>query len=173
MKRFFIPLIIAALLYGLACVNVESPDDTTKVNLNDNAPAFSYTTLDGKSISSDDLKGHVVLLTFFATWCPPCKKELPLIQSEIFEKISDPNFSMVVVGRKHTPEELKKFKDDNGYSFPIAADPDAKMYDLFASQYIPRNFIIGKDGTFKWISVGFEKSEFDKMLETIQSELNT
>lgn len=171
MKHSLSLLLGLAIVLSWACAPVAPPEEESKVNVNDVAPAFSYTLLDGTEVHSDSLQGQVILLTFFATWCPPCKKELPLIQSEIHEKITDSAFTLVVSGRGHTVEELQKFQQEKGYTFPIAADPDATLYDTFATQYIPRNYVIGKDGKIKWASAGFSESEFNQMVQIIRNEL--
>ena len=93
-------------------------------------------------------KRHV-LISFFATWCPPCLREMPYLQSEVFEKITGEDFCMIAIGRKHQPDELVESKAKRGLAFPMAAHPDRSIYRLFAKAYIPRNFVVSKDGTIR------------------------
>ncbi|NOU59899.1 TlpA family protein disulfide reductase [Marinifilum caeruleilacunae] len=134
-------------------------------------PEFSVTTLDGKEIAITELKGKVVLINFFATWCGPCMKELPEVQKQLWPKFKDENFVMVSIGREHTKEELSKWNKKKGFTFPIAPDSKREVYSKFASQYIPRNFIVDKSGKIIWQGVGFDQKELDEMMKTIQENL--
>ncbi|MCT4603851.1 MAG: TlpA family protein disulfide reductase [Marinifilum sp.] len=137
----------------------------------DKVPEFTVTTLDGKEIASSELKGKVVLINFFATWCGPCMKELPEVQKHLWPKFKDKNFVMISIGRQHTKDELIKWNKKKGFTFPIAPDPKREIYSKFASQYIPRNFIVDKSGKIIWQGVGFEQKELDEMIKTIQENL--
>lgn len=146
---------------------------STLVSVGDMAPDFTFATLDGKNISLSELRGKVVFINFFTTWCGPCISEMPLLQSEVFDKINRQDFYMVAIGREHKAEELIIFRKSKGYSFPMAADPDRSIYGLFATAYIPRSFVVGKDGIMKWSSVGFNASEFQDMVNVINKELES
>ena len=137
----------------------------------DNVPEFKVTTLDGKEIAIADLKGKVVLINFFATWCGPCMKELPEVESQLWPKFKNENFVMVSIGREHTKEQLLKWNKKKGFTFPIAPDPKREVYSKFASQYIPRNFIVDKSGKIVWQGVGFDQKELGHMIKTIQENL--
>ncbi|WP_321279959.1 TlpA disulfide reductase family protein [Marinifilum fragile] len=137
----------------------------------DKVPEFTVTTLDGKEISIKDLKGKVVLINFFATWCGPCMKELPEVQKQLWPKFKNENFAMVSIGREHTKDELEKWNQKKAFTFPIAPDPKREVYSKFASQYIPRNFIVDKTGKIIWQGVGFDQKELEQMIKTIQENL--
>lgn len=137
----------------------------------DKVPEFTVTTLDGKEISIKDLKGKVVLINFFATWCGPCMKELPEVQKQLWPKFKNENFAMVSIGREHTKDELEKWNQKKAFTFPIAPDPKREVYSKFASQYIPRNFIVDKTGKIIWQGGGFDQKELEQMIKTIQENL--
>jgi arylsulfatase A-like enzyme/peroxiredoxin len=167
LSLFLIPVVAMTLPIWAATDQAES----TLVKVGDPVPAFSYTTTTDETVSTQELRGKVLLINFFATWCPPCRAELPYLEKEIFAKIKDDHFKMVCIGREHSTEEVATFKKENKLSFPFAADPDRKIYGLFAKQYIPRNIVVGKDGNVKWSSMGFEKKEFGEMISVIKQEL--
>ena len=146
-------------------------DTTTKIKIGDSMPEFTLKALAGKDISSSEFKGKVVLLNFWATWCGPCRKEMPLMQKDIFETIKNKNFLMAAVSRGEETDVVKKFIEQNKYTFPIYLDKETKAYSLFADKYIPRNFVIGKDGKVKWATVGFVEEEFKTMIQLIKDEL--
>lgn len=144
---------------------------TTLINVGEEMPAFNTTSLSGNSFSSDVLKGKVVLINFWATWCAPCKAEFPLLQKNIYDKIKNTNFAVLCISRGEKEDVVKKFIEQFKYSFPVYLDPDGKTYNLFASKYIPRNFVVGKDGKVKWASTGFKEAEFKEMIKLIENEL--
>jgi len=147
-------------------------DTTTYIFESDIAPLFTATTLDGKEISIEKLKGKVILINYFATWCGPCLKEMPYIESEIYKKIDDEDFVLVCIGREHTAEELVKFKEEKGFDLPIAPDPKREIYSKYAKMMIPRNFVIGRDGKVIYQHIGFEMEEFENMVKVIKDELH-
>lgn len=143
-------------------------DSSTYNKVGDKAPTFSFTTLDGKTFNTAELKGKVIMINFFATWCPPCKKELPVLQKNISEKYAgNEEFVLVVVGREHNMEVLKKFAKDTGLDLPFAPDPERKIYSLYAEKTIPRNVIIGKDGNISYQAIGYDEEEFKKIEDHI------
>ncbi|OGU68376.1 MAG: hypothetical protein A2499_14865 [Stygiobacter sp. RIFOXYC12_FULL_38_8] len=170
MKR---KLFVAFFLFLTAGFSFAQDDlkETTLINVGDNLPEFTAKALAGTDISSADLKGKVALINFWATWCGPCKAEMPLMQKEIFEKIKDKNFVMAAISRGEETGLVKRFIELNKYTFPIYLDKETTVYKLFASKYIPRNFVIGKDGKVKWSSIGFRQEEFDEMIKVIKKEL--
>jgi len=137
----------------------------------DQTPNFKLQTIDGKEFSITDLKGKVVLVNFFATWCGPCMKELPEVQSQLWPKFKDQDFVMVAIGREHTAAELKAFNQKKGFTFPLAADPKREVYSKFASQYIPRNYVLDKNGKIIFQSVGFNQKDLEKMMKVIADNL--
>lgn len=144
---------------------------STLISVGDIAPDFTCTTLDGKTISVGNLQGKVVLINFFATWCGPCVIEMPYIQSNVFEKISNNDFIMIAIARDQQSDEVIEFRNTKGFTFPMAVDPDGSIFSLFATQYIPRMFVIGKDGKIKWESGGLSKLQFKDLVTLIQKEL--
>jgi peroxiredoxin len=166
---------VIAVLF-LACSVLFAQEDvatSTIVKAGDPMPAFATKSLSGKSQSSDELKGKVVLINFWATWCGPCKAELPLLQSNIYNAIKDPNFAVLCISRGEEQDVVRKFIDSNKYTFPVYLDSGTNTYKLFATKYIPRSFVVGKDGKVKWASTGFRKEEFDEMIKLIKAELKT
>ena len=141
---------------------------TSLVQLNQTAPEFSFTNSDGKKANLSDYKGKVILINFFATWCGPCMVEMPFLQTEIWDKHKDnPNFVLLSLGRDHSQEEINKFIEKKKFSFPIYADKGKAVYALFATQYIPRNYLIDKSGKVVYASTGFSTDEFEDLKKTI------
>lgn len=137
------------------------------------APDFKYETVKGKYQKISDLKGKLVLINFFATWCGPCKAELPKIQSEIWDKNKEnQKFVMLTFGREHTWAEVDKFKKDNQFRFPFYPDPKRAIFDQFATQNIPRSFLLDEDGKVIFTSEGFNETQFGELVKLIDSRLH-
>ncbi len=161
----FLLLISSSLL-------IMAQEETTFVKLSDPVPSFEFERSPGKTMSITDLKGKTVLITFFATWCGPCRKELPHIQSEIYNKYKkNPNFELIILGREHNWNEVNKFREANKFTMSFYPDPDRKVYSKFAGQYIPRNFLISPEGKILFSSIGFEEKDFKKLKDMIEQQL--
>lgn len=165
-------LFFTVILFNASFITAQ--DDaasSTLINKGDKAPKFEVQSISGGWLSSDQLKGKVTLINFWATWCPPCRAEFPLLQKDIYDSIKEKDFNVMAISRGEETDTVKKFIDKNKYTFPIYVDKEAKVYNLFANKYIPRNFVIGKDGYIKWASIGFVKEEFYEMIKVIREEL--
>jgi peroxiredoxin len=166
---------LASLLVSVFVSSLWAADQTefesTLTKVGQQVPEFGWTTLDGQKFDSKTLHGKVVLVNFFATWCGPCMEEMPHLQKDIFQKFKDKNFVMVSIGREHNDAELKEFQKKREFTIPIAADPERKIYARFATQYIPRNYVIAADGKIAFQSVGFNQQEFKQMLNVLEKEL--
>ncbi|WP_395062040.1 TlpA family protein disulfide reductase [Flavobacterium sp.] len=155
----------------LTSINMFSQEDymeSSLVKLNQQVPEFSFTNKDGKSIKLSDYKGKVILINFFATWCGPCMKEMPFIQKDLWEKLkNNDKFIILSFGRDHTQEEVNKFIESKKFTFPIFADKGKLIYNLFATKYIPRNYLIDSTGTVIYASTGFTTDDFTKLVNKI------
>ena len=166
MKRVFIFMVSLLVLGTLARVNAQEKETLVKVG--DDVPEFVVEMFDGQKINIKDLKGKIVLINFWATWCPPCQEELKRVQKEIIDRFKGKDFVFLAISREESKEQVKKFRERNGYTFPMGLDPERRIYSKFATATIPRNFIIDKKGKIVEIEVGYTKEAFAKMIEKLE-----
>lgn len=136
------------------------------------APDFKVEMFDGKSIRLSDLRGKVVLVNFWATWCPPCREELTRVQKEIIDRFAGQEFVFLPISRGEELHTVEAFRKRMGYTFPMGLDPDQRIFRRYATNYIPRNFLIDRDGKVVLASIGYDKAEFAHLIETIEKTIN-
>ncbi|MBR5464549.1 MAG: TlpA family protein disulfide reductase [Alistipes sp.] len=145
---------------------------TTLAKVGMQAPDFTVTMFDGSSLTLSEQKGKVVLVNFWATWCPPCRQELMRVQSDIVDRFAGQPFVFIPISRAEEKETVAAFREQMGYTFPMGLDPDRAIYDRYASNFIPRNFLINSEGTVVAATVGYEQEEFDALIAQIETLLN-
>ena len=163
---------------GKAAAAAEQPADeaaeaaaATLAGEGTEAPDFTVEMIDGSKVALSELRGKVVLLNFWATWCPPCRQELARVQSDVIDRFAGRDFVFLPISRGETHQTVAAFREKTGYSFPMGLDPSQTVYDRYASNYIPRNFVIDRNGKVVLASVGYDAEEFDEMIKTIEKTL--
>ena len=146
-------------------------ESTTLVKAGEMAPDFTVELVDGSQLSLKELRGKVVLLNFWATWCPPCRQELTRVQKDIIDRFAGKEFVFLPVSRGEKRETVEAFREKTGYTFPMGLDSARTVYDRYASNYIPRNFLIDKEGKVVLATVGYDDEEFDALIRTIEKTL--
>jgi len=162
-------ILLLSLVFATNLLANGGDGDRTKVG--QKAPDFSIRNLDGEEFKLSDMKGKVVLVNFFATWCGPCMNELPELEKQLWPRFKNENFKLISIGRQHTVEELKKFQSKKKFTFPIAADTKRQIYSRYAEKYIPRNYIINKEGKIIFQDKGFSQEKLKEMMEIIEKAL--
>ncbi|HJA97078.1 MAG TPA: TlpA family protein disulfide reductase [Candidatus Alistipes faecavium] len=167
-------LLVILLLPGCGNRNAgqrAGEDTTALVRVGDKAPDFTVEMFDGAEISLEALRGKVVLLNFWATWCPPCREELTHVQKEIIDRFEGRPFVFLPVSRGESREAVAAFREKTGYAFPMGLDSLRTVYDRYASNFIPRNFLIGPDGKVVFSAVGYDEEEFRELILAIEEAL--
>ena len=138
----------------------DDPDDlaeTTLINAGDMAPDFTVDMLDGSKVTLSKLQGKPTLLIFWATWCPPCRMELSKLQEHIIDRYGD-SINVLPISRGEERAKVEGYISKMGYTFAVGLDSEQKAYNLYASNYIPRCFVIDTDGTVLYSGVGYDEA---------------
>lgn len=166
-------LVLLILLAG-ACIGEDelSAEDISRVRVGEFAPDFTVEMFDGGETRLSELRGNVVLLVFFASWCPECRSELTLLPTEVLERFAGRKFVLLAVSRGESREELAAFREESGLGFPMGLDPDGSVYGLYASQTVPRNYLLDCEGRVAAFSAGYDTIEFGEILNRAEALLS-
>jgi thiol-disulfide isomerase/thioredoxin len=173
MKKILILTLFTLLSGWVMAQTAATTESEWLVNKGQVTPDFTFTWKGGKQDEIKNHRGKVVMINFFATWCPPCRAELPRVQKEIWDKYKDrADFNLLVLGREENWDVLDPFIEKMAYTFPILPDLERKIFSKFATQSIPRNVILDREGKIIYQSIGYEEAEFEQMLVLLEKELN-
>lgn len=145
-------LFVSVMLLSLSCISEDKPaGNEAGVQVGQILPGFEVTLNNGEKVSNASLKGSVVVITFFNTGCTDCQKYLPVLNA-VYEEIradkAHPLRSVVFlpISRAQPAESVAAYWAEHGFSLPYSAQPDRRVYELFASTRIPRNYVINAQG---------------------------
>jgi cytochrome c biogenesis protein CcmG/thiol:disulfide interchange protein DsbE len=124
------------------------------------APDFNLNTMQGGSLQLSKLRGKPVLLSLWASWCPPCKAEMPAFE-KAYRQYADQGFTVLAVNASNQDSlaDAQAFVQANGLTFPILLDTDGRVSQLYNLRSLPTSFFIGRDGVIREVVVGGPISE--------------
>ncbi|MDR2138926.1 MAG: TlpA family protein disulfide reductase [Tannerella sp.] len=147
-------------------------DTTDVVYTDDPMPAFTIVSDDGTATPSSVFRGKVILIVFFATWCPPCQLELAETEKTLRPRYAqESDFVLLVIGREHSEAELAAYNARKGFGFPLYPDKNRQIYAAFATQLIPRSYLIDRSGKIRHVAKGYQPAEFERILRMIDNAL--
>ena len=109
------------------------------------APAFSLERLDGPPVSLAGLEGQVVLINFWATWCEPCKLEMPAMD-RLYQVHRDAGFELLAISVGEEAELVRTFRDELGFSFPVLLDPEREVSAAYQTYRFPESYLVDREG---------------------------
>ncbi|MBP6471093.1 MAG: TlpA family protein disulfide reductase [Chloroflexi bacterium] len=122
------------------------------------APDFTLAMLNGRETSLSDYAGQVVVVNFWATWCPPCKAEMPAINA-YYEANQDKGFVVLGVNAHEDAGTVSRFIESTGFTFPILLDDYGKVEQQYQINSFPSTFVIDRDGQIVYIHIGLISPE--------------
>ena len=143
--------------------------------INDRAPDFTLTDIDGDSISLKDVTGKVVYINFWATWCHPCRKELPEL-NRLAKKYENSDFIILAINidkrRSFVDEFLRKYNLPTAKKLHILLDPSAIAVSAYNARAMPTSFIVDKTGIIRYVHLGFREQDPRQWVLEVKKLLN-
>jgi thiol-disulfide isomerase/thioredoxin len=179
---FFICMLIQAFLTAPAA-RAQSRDIQDKIQaafsqagipfLRQSVPINDFTLplLDGKNVKLSSLRGKVVFLNFWATWCPPCRGEMPSMEI-LYKRYRDKGIEFLAVDIMEEKEQVSSFMKEFGLSFPAALDSSGAVSSMYGIRGIPTTFIIDRQGRIIVASVGGREWDTQAMFNAFDLFLN-
>lgn len=165
-KRLIIRAIVLVLLASAVIYAVATKDKVKSLGVGDVAPDFELVDLEGNTHRLSDYRGEGVFLNFWGTWCPPCKREMPHMET-IHNELNGDGAHILTINIKDTLKEVENFSENLGLTFPIMRDKTESVKEIYNFKPLPTTFIINPDGVIEQI-ISREMSE-DEIREIMLS----
>ena len=162
MFSFVFLLLAATVMVG--CQKKEAP--LGKAELDKPAPKFSLVDTEGNRVELEAMKGKVVFVNFWATWCPPCREEMPSML-RLSKKMAGKPFAMVTILMNDDPANAKTFYKGIGGSLPTLLDPDQSVANAYGITGVPETYIVDKQGVLRRKFIGgwpWDSPEAEKLI---------
>lgn len=131
------------------------------------APDFTLKSNSGENLRLAEQRGKVVMLNFWASWCGPCRKEMPLLD-EMYQRYNKAGFTLYGVNVEQNTSDAEKLLRELGTSFPILWDPESKVSKLYKVNAMPTTIMIDKEGKIRYVNRGYKPGDEDKYREQIR-----
>lgn len=134
------------------------------------APKFQLTSMAGKPVNLDQFKGQVVMLNFWASWCGPCRTEMPILE-KLHTKYKPMGFTMIGVNVEPDSAEAARWLQATPVTFPILFDTKSEVSKLYSVQSMPSTVIIDRKGNLRWLHRGYKAGDESEYLNQIRALL--
>ncbi len=138
------------------------------------APEFNLQDMDEDSYSLKDFHGKVLLINFWATWCPPCRREMPSME-RLYQKMKDTDFIVIAINQFESPDHVFEYMGELGTdpSFPILFDLESRISEAYKVTGIPTTYLVDKMGKVRYRAIGgreFDHSGVEKIIRDLLAE---
>lgn len=164
----FLWVLVMIMCLSTSCVTddeEDAPSAGADLVVGNPIPDFTVTMNDGSRVEDEDLLGHVSLIVFFHTGCKDCQKELPVIQ-RFYD--SYPQCRVVCISRAETEKSIAGYWKENGLTMPYSAQPDKTVFGLFATQSIPRVYVVDAGGIIRAIFTDNPLATFEQLEDAVR-----
>jgi peroxiredoxin len=132
------------------------------------APSFTLQSVDGRTVSLAQFRGDVVMINFWASWCGPCRQEMPLLDS-IYKQYKDMGFTLLGVNVEPDPHNADAWLKRTPVSYPILYDPQSQVSQLYRVQAMPTTVIIDRHGIVRFVHNGYLPGDENQYMNSIRA----
>lgn len=131
------------------------------------APDFTLKNDQGENVRLAEQRGKVVMINFWASWCTPCRKEMPLLD-ELHERYKSAGFTLFGINVEQNTEAAKAFLEDVGVTFPILYDPKSEVSRAYQVKAMPTTVMVDRDGEVRYVNRGYKEGDEEKYRQQIR-----
>jgi peroxiredoxin len=138
------------------------------VAVQDEAPDFTLKNLDGSNLRLEEYRGQVVLINFWASWCGPCRQEMPLLD-RLHHRYEDTGFAVLGVNVEGEAEPAQEVVDKTNVTFPVLIDAEQKVSEMYSLEAMPSTVVVDRDGVVRYIHRGYKPGDEAKYIEVVKA----
>ncbi len=143
------------------------PLTANAVDVREDAPDFTLKSLEGSNLRLEEYRGQVVLINFWASWCGPCRQEMPLLD-RLHHRYEDTGFAVLGVNVEGEAAPAQEIVDKTNVTFPILIDDGQKVSDMYNLQAMPTTVVVDRDGVVRYIHPGYKPGDEAKYVEVVK-----
>ena len=158
------------VIYRVMCVTlffILAAANAGAVGVQDQAPDFTLKSLEGSNLRLDEFRGQVVLINFWASWCGPCRQEMPLLD-RLHHRYEDTGFAVLGVNVEGKAGPAQEIVDKTNVTFPILIDDGQKVSEMYNLQAMPSTVVVDRDGVVRYIHLGYKPGDEAKYVEVVK-----
>jgi peroxiredoxin len=167
--------LLLTLFVGIAVFGVTQNETNRgyKIKIGDQLPNLEMEMRNGEVWNNEKLNGKVVVLQFTGSWCSVCRREMPALEEQVWQQFKDEEFLLIGIDTKEAKEKVDVFIEKMGVTYPIAYDPEGKIFSDFTLEGagVTRNIVVNKNGEIAFLTRLYAEKEFNSMVEKIKSLL--
>ncbi len=151
----------------LALLSMFFVNEAQAVGISDEAPDFTLKSLDGNNLRLEEFRGKVVLINFWASWCGPCRQEMPLLD-RLHNRYEDTGFTVLGVNVEGDSKPAQEIVDKTNVTFPVLIDEGQKVSERYDLEAMSSTIVIDRDGVIRYIHLGYKPGDESKYVEVVK-----
>jgi len=156
---------VRAILVALAAMTAVT---SHAVAVQDEAPDFTLKSLEGSNLRLEEYRGQVVLINFWASWCGPCRQEMPLLD-RLHHRYEDTGFAVLGINVEGEIKPAQEIVDKTNVTFPVLIDEDQKVSEMYNLEAMPSTVVVDRDGVVRYIHRGYKPGDEAKYVEVVKA----